>query len=198
MPQNAKLNPLLGGRSRERGTKPTGVCFQYADTRTCRFGNNCKFLHESGLKSSSYDASRESLLFISNTKKFKGSLRKRNRKKKSPIPYTPADALDEFFASYPAFKYNRNAPSQEFYRMCDFFDCDWEDPERKKAHNSFKTALVLEFNSIYGAELDNMESWRKPYFALDIASLPEDVERNQCADISNDITSCMLFTTFYR
>ena len=44
--------------------------------------------------------------------------------------------------------------------MCDFFDWDREDPERKEAHDSFKTALVLEFNSIYGTELDNMESWR--------------------------------------
>ena len=91
---------------------------------------------------------------------------------------TSADHLDAFFAQYPAFDYNRGCSSSlEYYRMCDFFDWDRDDPERKEAHEDFKTAMVQQFNSLYGTEIDDIKSWRGLSLALDIFPLPDDISR---------------------
>lgn len=59
--------------------------------------------------------------------------------------------------------------------MCNFFDWDRDDPERGEAHDDFKTALVQQFNSLYGTELDDIESWRGLCLTLDILPLPDDI-----------------------
>ena len=59
--------------------------------------------------------------------------------------------------------------------MCDMFDWDREGPERKEAHDRFKTALVKQFNSFYGTEVNDIESWRGLSLALEIFPLPSDV-----------------------
>ncbi len=94
------------------------------------------------------------------------------------MSHPTVDHLDVFFAQYPAFSYRQNSSStQEFYRMCDFFDWDRDDPERGEAHDSFKTALVLQFNSLYGTEVDDLQSWRGLSLALEIFPLPEDLKK---------------------
>jgi len=60
--------------------------------------------------------------------------------------------------------------------MCDFFDWDRNDPERAEAHDGFKTALVQQFNSLYGTEVDDIESWRGLSLALDIVPLPNNLK----------------------
>ena len=87
---------------------------------------------------------------------------------------TLADPLGAFFASFPKFDYHRTAEcTQEFYRMCDFFDWHREDSDRQDAHKAFKTALVKQFNALYGTEVDDIESWRGLCRALNIFPLPE-------------------------
>jgi len=87
-----------------------------------------------------------------------------------------ANHLDAFFAQYPAFVYDqKSSSSEEFYRLCDFFDWDRDDPEREEAYASFKIALVQQFNSLYGTEVDDIESWRGLSLALDIVPLPDDL-----------------------
>ena len=91
-----------------------------------------------------------------------------------------SDHLDEFFTQYPEFPYQRDKPSsQEFYRMCDFFDWDRGDPERIQAHDDFKTALVHQFNGIYGTDVNNIASWRRLCLALEITPLPDNVKNAQ-------------------
>lgn len=58
--------------------------------------------------------------------------------------------------------------------MCNFFDWANNEPERKEAHDNFKTALVQQFNSLYGTEVDDIKSWRGLCLALDIFPLPDD------------------------
>ena len=60
--------------------------------------------------------------------------------------------------------------------MCDFFGWERDDTEREEAHEDFKTALVQQFNSFYGTEVDDIKSWRGLSLALDIFPLPEDLE----------------------
>ena len=83
-----------------------------------------------------------------------------------------------FFAQYPAFNYDRDCSSSlEFYRLCDFSDWDRDDPEREEAHEKFKTAMVQQFNSMYGTEIDDIKSWRGLALALGIFPLPNDISR---------------------
>ncbi len=88
------------------------------------------------------------------------------------------DHLDIFFAQYFAFSYRQNFFfTQKFYRMCDFFDWNRDDSEREEAHDSFKTALMLQFNSLYEIEVDDLQSWRGLSLALEIFPLPEDLKK---------------------
>lgn len=40
--------------------------------------------------------------------------------------------------------------------MCDHIEWDKDDNNRKRAHAGFKTALVYQFNGIYGVNLHDM------------------------------------------
>ena len=85
-----------------------------------------------------------------------------------------AQHLDDFFAHFPEFDYHRTSSStDEFYRMCDFFEWDRDDDAREEAHDAFKTALVQQFNSLYGTDVDDVESWRGLFHALNIFPHPE-------------------------
>jgi len=59
--------------------------------------------------------------------------------------------------------------------MCDHFTWGRKDEERADAHEGFKEALVHQFNSLYGTEVDDIHSWRGLALALDIFPLPENV-----------------------
>jgi hypothetical protein len=84
------------------------------------------------------------------------------------------DALSAFFSKYPDFAYDRErGVAEEFYRMCDFFDWDKEDPERKHARRTFKDALVIQFNSLYGIDVADIDNWHKLCVALYIEPLPD-------------------------
>ena len=51
--------------------------------------------------------------------------------------------------------------------MCDYFEWDHGDQEREEAYKAFKDALVLEFNDLYGRDVDDIESWRGLCVALE-------------------------------
>ncbi|KAF4571154.1 hypothetical protein EYR36_008482 [Pleurotus pulmonarius] len=95
------------------------------------------------------------------------------RRKKSKKRRSNTTQFTTFFEDYPGFDYNpRNSAILEFYRLCDFYSWDRDDPERKEAHEAFKDALVKEFNDIYGTDENDIESWHKICTVLDIDPLP--------------------------
>lgn len=63
--------------------------------------------------------------------------------------------------------------------MCDTFDWNREDPERQQAHDDFKIALVQQFNTLYGTEVEDIHAWRGLCLALEIFPLPEDVNKSK-------------------
>jgi hypothetical protein len=82
-----------------------------------------------------------------------------------------------FFAGYPSFDYEEDQGIiEEFYRMCDYFDWDRYDEERKEAHQTFKEAMVLRFNELYGTDVSNIENWHKLCIAVNIDPLPGTVK----------------------
>jgi len=56
--------------------------------------------------------------------------------------------------------------------MCDFFNWDRDDDERKQAHRNFKDAMVVRFNHLYGTDVSNIENWQKLCIAVNIVPLP--------------------------
>ncbi|KAF8798628.1 hypothetical protein BYT27DRAFT_6897267 [Phlegmacium glaucopus] len=87
------------------------------------------------------------------------------------------DPLEEFFSQYPAFTYNPNASAtSEFYRMCDRFRWDREDPVREEAHEAFRDALTKQFNSKYGTDVNNLASWQLLCDKLQVSPIPDNLK----------------------
>ena len=82
--------------------------------------------------------------------------------------------LASFFTQYPSFDNDpKCSSSKEFCRMCEFSDWERSDAEREDAHEEFKSALVQQFNALYGTNADDIQSWHRLCLALDIEPLPE-------------------------
>ena len=56
--------------------------------------------------------------------------------------------------------------------MCDYFRWDRDNRERKDAHDDFKTALVQQFNTVYGTDDTILETWQGLCRALNVAPPP--------------------------
>lgn len=88
------------------------------------------------------------------------------------------DAIDEFFAVYTTFNYDRSASSpREFYRMCDQFG--WRKnsagkypAERIAAHGEFKIAMIEAFNHNFGTDVEDRHSWENICELLGVDPLP--------------------------
>ncbi|KAL6149587.1 hypothetical protein ACJBU6_11131 [Exserohilum turcicum] len=141
------------------------VCYQFQDKGYCTYGTNCKFLHPLG---SRYGSSKG--------KKPRLPQRHQHGTKQD------SDAISAFFTKYPNFPYDpKRDVAEEFYRMCDFFAWDKDDVEREEARRGFKDAMVIQFNSLYGTDVANIENWHKLCIALYIEPLPETI--HDCKEV---------------
>ncbi|OAL23579.1 hypothetical protein AYO20_10975 [Fonsecaea nubica] len=134
-------------------SKSGGVCFSYLEFGTCRFGSTCKFAHvepEENGSEQSFDQSPQ-----------------RN------------DRIGDFFAEYPDFDYDESAEIwREFYRMCDEFGWDKRQDEKEEAMENFKSAMVQQFNDLYGTDRDDLNAWQSLCHVLNIVPMP--VGLNDC------------------
>ncbi|KAF8176955.1 hypothetical protein BJ912DRAFT_908915 [Pholiota molesta] len=81
--------------------------------------------------------------------------------------------LAEFFSEYPSFFYDSdNSASAEFYRLCDHFKWERNDPDRAEAHAAYKNALTRQFNTNYGTDNDNLASWQSLCQRVGITPIP--------------------------
>ena len=56
--------------------------------------------------------------------------------------------------------------------MCDYFQWEKDNRDRKDAHDDFKTALVQQFNTVYGTDDTRLETWQGLCRALNVDPLP--------------------------
>lgn len=141
--------------SHEPGSR-SDICFDFARTGSCRFGARCKFNH--------------------NPQK-QAHAGKRGKGKRTATSARPTDEIDNFFFTYSEFDYDRSASfMEEFYRMCDFFGWGRDDPDRKDAHEEFRTAMVQEFNSLYGKDIDDLSAWQNLCKTVRILPVPDDID----------------------
>lgn len=106
--------------------------------------------------------------------------KKKSKKSKNRTP--KMDKIDQFFADYPDFDYDRTESSpREFYRMCDFFDWgknsrDEYPAERLQAQDDFRRAMVENFNDHFGTDVDDQQAWEHMCVVLGIEPLPQTMQ----------------------
>ena len=100
------------------------------------------------------------------------------------------DSIDDFFAQFPAFDYNRAASSpREFYRMCDFLgwikDGRGHYPrQRVEAHAALREAMIESFNNRFGTDVNDRKAWEGICDLLGKEPLPETVKDMKEVSIS--------------
>ncbi|EDR00479.1 uncharacterized protein LACBIDRAFT_313400 [Laccaria bicolor S238N-H82] len=136
-----------------------GTCLYYSQGQLCPRGLACRFSHETRIASIA-----------------SGKSPKRSRKPKSSRG--GSGPLQEFFNSYHPFVYNSSSSaSSEFYRLCDHFHWARDGPDREDAHDTFKDALVKQFNANFGTNADDLTAWQGLCALLDVDPIPDELAR---------------------
>ncbi|KAI0089524.1 hypothetical protein BDY19DRAFT_108672 [Irpex rosettiformis] len=80
--------------------------------------------------------------------------------------------IKKFFSRFPEFQYNRSEDTMaQFKRLA--LEKDWPRKEYKKEKKALKTALVLQFNHIYGESEKEMKGWRALCRAMGADPIPK-------------------------
>jgi hypothetical protein len=66
--------------------------------------------------------------------------------------------------------------------MCDDFDWDSEDYDMREARRNFKSAMVQQFNDLYGTDQNDLESWKNLCCVLNIDPVPDGMK--ECREVS--------------
>lgn len=61
--------------------------------------------------------------------------------------------------------------------MCDKFGWDNDDYEMREARRKFKSAMVQQFNDLYGTDKEDLISWQKLCHILNIEPVPEELKK---------------------
>ncbi|CDO74042.1 hypothetical protein BN946_scf185043.g92 [Trametes cinnabarina] len=83
-----------------------------------------------------------------------------------------------FFANYPEFDYDSQAPFfDEFKRLQT--ELRWEQKQRETAREELRNAMVQQFNVMYGTSVDDLESWQLLCSALGMNPVPNSIKACQ-------------------
>jgi hypothetical protein len=61
----------------------------------------------------------------------------------------------------------------EFDRLCETYQWERGNPERKAAREAFQFALKMEFNELYGSNENDINNWHKLCHVLRIDPAPD-------------------------
>ncbi|KAI0263444.1 hypothetical protein BC834DRAFT_827638 [Gloeopeniophorella convolvens] len=82
----------------------------------------------------------------------------------------------EFFATYPDFNYNPDAPpTAEFRRMRQVFHWGNNNEEYIDAREAFSGALAEDFNEAFGTDVDNIDHWHELCQICRVDPIPEGI-----------------------
>jgi hypothetical protein len=172
-------------------TKSKTACRYSLASGSCTYGSDCLFRHDKqqtghtnvGGRSPYRDANESNLRSTCKNSTNAKKKQKKSRNSNQRENKRSLDHIDRFFARYPTFEYDSAKPIwTEFYRMCEFFKWDQNDIEMKDAKQEFKTAMVKQFNDIYGTDPNNLKSWQKLCRVLNMEPVPTDLAA--CREVS--------------
>ena len=77
-----------------------------------------------------------------------------------------------FFAQWPQFAYDETtAPTREFGRLARAQQ--WSDEARDQYREDFQTAMVHQFNQVYGTDENDIGAWQALCARLGVEEVPE-------------------------
>lgn len=107
----------------------------------------------------------------------------------------PQTHIQEFFLRYPAFDYNSTySVMTEFYRMCDSFGWDQDDPRKVAAREDLRDAMVFQFNEAYGTDADDINAWQLLCEVIGIEPIPDGLKACREVCISSAHMRCTCLT----
>lgn len=65
--------------------------------------------------------------------------------------------------------------------MCDHFEWDRNNDDRKDAYKSFRIAITKTFNAKYGTDVENLAAWQSLCFRLGVDPIPSKIK--QCREV---------------
>ncbi|KAF8155206.1 hypothetical protein K438DRAFT_1621998 [Mycena galopus ATCC 62051] len=90
--------------------------------------------------------------------------------------------LDSFFAGYPRFKYDSNAPvSAQYQALCRLYGFSRKPPHVSRVHADYQLALTQAFEAIYGKDVNNLGNLQSLSRVLEIDPIPQTVWACQAA-----------------
>ena len=88
------------------------------------------------------------------------------------IQLRPIAAFFARFSPSPTFTYDdTNAPTAEFSRLCEARQ--WSSKIYKRRKDAFQTAMVLQFNQIYGTNENDIHAWQAIAVKLGKKRIPD-------------------------
>ncbi|KAI0773916.1 hypothetical protein C8Q74DRAFT_1200735 [Fomes fomentarius] len=155
------------------------VCHSFAQKGACRFGDRCRFAHVAGAP-------------ISN-KVWSAKKKTVQTTHSLPNASTTPNHIIQFFAEYPKFPFDSDASFiKEFYRMCDYFDWGRKSNQREDARNRMRHAMVLQFNTTFGTNAEDLITWQNLCDVISIRPIPETLHACRRAVVTSHINICDL------
>ncbi|KAI0676882.1 hypothetical protein C8Q78DRAFT_999989 [Trametes maxima] len=96
----------------------------------------------------------------------------------NPAPNPQLYPIRTFFANYPEFDYNPDAPFFEEYKRLET-DLQWEQKQKEIGREELRDAMVRQFNEMYGTSADDLGSWQLLCTALGMNPVPNDIKSCQ-------------------
>ncbi|KAF8599061.1 hypothetical protein BDV93DRAFT_560715 [Ceratobasidium sp. AG-I] len=89
----------------------------------------------------------------------------------------PRSYIQAFFWNYISFDYDPSEPvMDEFRRMCAEYGWKDNDKRKKDARGGIQDALALQFNEIYGTDVNDLSAWQNLCRVLQFPSVPGDLD----------------------
>lgn len=101
----------------------------------------------------------------------------RPKKKKGTTNTNSKRPIKAFFAKHPSFAHNAKDPVwKEFKSLCKHYGWEYGDSKKDKAEREFKSALIAEFEAIYGKDPKSLESWKRLARSIGIHPIPDGIK----------------------
>ncbi|KAF8260809.1 hypothetical protein EI94DRAFT_874539 [Lactarius quietus] len=96
--------------------------------------------------------------------------------------------LEGFFSQYSNFlSQPSNSPVVEFDRLCQAYNWDRDDPEKKAARRAFQFAMKMEFDDLYGSDENDINNWHKLCHVLRIDPAPDTLRECRAAVLKKHV-----------
>jgi hypothetical protein len=101
--------------------------------------------------------------------------------------------IADYFAQFPTFRYNaRREVWEQFYALRGQMGMNWDDARFESERDTFRDALVQEFNGFYGTDENDLRAWRALCREVGVEPLPTTIK--SCRQVCL-ISCCRIFSS---